>query len=201
MDIKIKKVAGFTLIEVLVTLSIITVLSTAASVSFIQYREKSKITKTTAEISKIHQAINLLYNYTGKLPKGCVKDVLIDAEAYLNTQKGGLIEKPVADNSGGNCEWTEDDLSGWNGPYFQSAASNNESLIDPWGNKYYVDFDYYGSSGYSPPSGPEAGPGCPSKLHNGIAVVSMGPDEKQYTCDDIAEYIKDCGSQKLSDCL
>lgn len=197
---------GYTLIELLVVISIITVLSTAVSVSVIQYREKSKIAKATAEVSKIHQAVSLLYNDTGKLPNGCIKDFLIEEEANLNTKKAGLLEKPDIENLNSSCEWTEDDLSGWSGPYFQNSGTLENSLLDSWGNAYYMDFDYYGYSGNS--AGGDIGPGCAEKfpdgkekIHNGIAIVSMGPDKKQYTCDDIVNYVKDCDTQNLSTCL
>ena len=133
--------AGFTIIELLVTISIIGILTTVAIVAYNSAREKARISKAQHEVDQIVTAIEMFAIDMGEwpghqqvgimcrdLPGGCPggNEICDDGCANnINSEVAGL---------------TQDDssspYSGWSGPYIVDIPN------DPWGSQYFFDTDY-----------------------------------------------------------
>lgn len=168
---------SFTLIELLVVIAIIGLLATIVMISVGSVREKAMIAKSQADVVNLYKAIQMLELDTSKGPNGCPLDQTTNPEISLDSKQAGLIERPdvgVTPNSGGKCEWTQDAINHWNGPYIAP-----HELYDHWGNKLWFDPDYW-TLYYK---------GC---LYDGVAIGSNGPDKVSYTCDDIVKMFHAC---------
>ncbi|PHR04166.1 MAG: type II secretion system protein GspG [Sulfitobacter sp.] len=98
---------GFTLVELLVVLTILSLLTGLVTVQAISYLESSKISTTKSQIANIATALDLY---------------ILDAGKYPTEDQGLtiLIEAPT------------DSTSPWNGPYLASKTVPK----DPWGSDY-----------------------------------------------------------------
>lgn len=136
----IKQKSGFTLTELLVTISIIGLLSTIAVTALINARAKAKITIAQSDLSVIRKAIDVMSLDTGEWPGH--QPINVVAPAASNE----LCNSPLGSNctnslSGGVAGITQDDASPneypfWDGPYMDTIP------LDPWGNEYFFDTDY-----------------------------------------------------------
>jgi prepilin-type N-terminal cleavage/methylation domain-containing protein len=172
---------GFTLIELLVVIAIIGILAIIGMIAFTSSRQSARISVAQHEVRLIKSAIALLALDTDKWPNGCpVAQVVSGAgnEIYLNDDDAGLVARPTTIGNTGHpsCEWTDFEVNTlWREAYL-------DSLIDPWGNQYYIDHDYH--------PGENGGSNCPGyvTITEIPAVVSFGPDgigPNLYNCDDI----------------
>ena len=98
--------AGFTLVEMLVVITIIGLIMGLVGPRVLNYLAESKIKTARIQIESLSSAIDLYYLDNGHYPG--VSDGL-DA----------LVRKPAGDE-------------GWNGPYLKSQ----KTPADPWGNAY-----------------------------------------------------------------
>ncbi len=119
---------GFTLIEILIAVSIIAVLASIIIAAANGARESAKIAKAKAMARQIRTAISMLEGDTGQWP-------------------GHKTIEEVEGGAGGNEIWdlnaplagltaTDGNFPNWNGPYISSIP------LDPWGNNYFFDTDY-----------------------------------------------------------
>jgi len=163
------KQKGFTLIEILIVITIIGVLASIIYSSVNSAREKAKIASARIEVKQIFNSIAILENDTGEWP-GHKKpyeieramgsnEICGDGCTYgLNDCRSGLVCNPEP----------PDDYTNWQGPYLKEIPE------DPWGNDYFFDTDY------------DVDPG--SGIKWGIVVGSYGPNEtgnNLYDNDDI----------------
>lgn len=132
---------GFTLIELLVVIAVIGILSGIVLVALGSAREKARIAKAQLEIKQIYTAIFTLEIDTNQWPghktsneSQCPpsdvpnNEICPDGCPYrLSSEEAGLV-----DNDSGSP------YPGWRGPYYSA-----ENLVDPWGNEYFFDTDYY----------------------------------------------------------
>jgi type II secretion system protein G len=100
---------GFTLVELLVVISIIGLLASILFVSLNSAIEKAKIARAVSDIRQIQTAIGIFQYDTGELPGICDYSCTATNDPYLNSL----------------------DVPGWNGPY---AEIWNRS--DPWGGDF-----------------------------------------------------------------
>lgn len=98
--------AGFSLLEMLVVLTIIGLLATLVAPKVTKYLSGAKSGTAVAQMSSIAQALELYRLEVGSLPS---------QEAGLTA----LLERPA-------------NRPGWNGPYLDRPSA----LIDPWGTIY-----------------------------------------------------------------
>ena len=102
--------AGFTLLELLVVLGIITLLATIAGPQVLKYLGKARTETAKAQITAISTALELYALDNGGFP---------GQQAGL----GALMQAPAG-------------AARWRGPYLKNA----EGLMDPWGRPYIYKF-------------------------------------------------------------
>ena len=127
MRLRPKYSMGFTLIELIVCLSIISALTGISIPTYKSYSTKAKRAQALADLKDIQYAMELLVMDTdtwpgpsgaGEIDPGGANEVW-----DLSLPQAGL----VATNGG---------FPGWNGPYMNSMPK------DPWGSDYFFDSDY-----------------------------------------------------------
>jgi general secretion pathway protein G len=98
--------AGFTLVEILVVITIIGLIMGLVGPRVINYLSQSKVKAAVIQIQSFESALDLFY---------------LDLGRYPSSSEGltALVQRP-----GG--------ASGWNGPYLKNASVPN----DPWGHPY-----------------------------------------------------------------
>jgi prepilin-type N-terminal cleavage/methylation domain-containing protein len=117
---------GFTLIEILMVISIIGILASVIMPTLNEARDEAMAASTIVELGSIRAAMNLLYDDTGNYSNGatsyCRTTIPSNNEVDLSSANAGL--------TGNGLAWTE-----WAGPYMSDAT-------DAWGTPYYLDEDY-----------------------------------------------------------
>jgi general secretion pathway protein G len=97
---------GFTLVEMLVVITIIALIMSLVGPRVLNYLTESKVKAARIQIQSFSSALDLLYLDTGRYP---------------TTADGlGALVKPTSG------------LPGWNGPYLKGGSLPN----DPWGKAY-----------------------------------------------------------------
>jgi general secretion pathway protein G len=115
---------GFTVIELMVVLSIIAVLLAVALPAFSKARTNSRLSQARADLAIISSAVLQLAWDTGKWPSGEDRSVPYGNETWdLTTGAAGLLQ-------------TDGRFPSWQGPYIPSVRP------DPWGMPYFCDDDY-----------------------------------------------------------
>ena len=176
---------GFTLIELVVTIAILTLLAGILVPAVGNYMEKGKNGKVTAELREL---VNAITNYnvdTGAWPAAA-------DTVTLATTNFALQDIP--------CFYTNTfTKTGWNGPYLNKGAMVNGAmtvsspaangapgtgLLDPWGNPYYC---YTFKDGYSGTAGGMIllCRGADGKANTSAANIFAG----QATGDDILQVV------------
>jgi general secretion pathway protein G len=97
---------GFTLIEILVVITIIGLLMSLVGPRVLNYLSESKVKAAAIQIQSFENSLDLFY---------------LDLGHYPTTSEGlaALVQRPVGE-------------TGWNGPYLQKGYVPN----DPWGRPY-----------------------------------------------------------------
>ena len=98
--------AGYTLLELLVVMGILTLLAAVATPQVMGYFGKAKTQSAQVQIQNINTALELYYMENGAYPS---------AEVGLKA----LVEAPP-------------DAPNWHGPYLKKA----KNLLDPWGRPF-----------------------------------------------------------------
>ncbi len=98
--------AGFTLVEMLVVITIIGLIMALVGPRVLNYLSESKIKAAKIQIQSFTSALDLFYLDTGRYPS--------------SSEGLAALVKPAAG------------LSGWNGPYLKGGNLPN----DPWGKAY-----------------------------------------------------------------
>ncbi len=98
--------AGFTLVEILVVITIIGLIMGLVGPRVLNYLSESKVKTAVIQIQSLSSALDLYF---------------LDVGRYPTTAQGlaALVQKPAA-------------ASAWNGPYLKNDAVPN----DPWGHPY-----------------------------------------------------------------
>mgnify|MGYP000202710262 CR=1 FL=1 len=122
--------AGFTLVEMLVVITIIGLIMGLVGPRVLNYLAESKVKTAKIQIESLSAAIDLYYLDNGHYPAG-------------NDGLDALVRRPAGDE-------------GWNGPYLKTQ----KAPLDPWGRAYVYkvpgahgpyEVDSYG------PAGPQGG--------------------------------------------
>jgi len=165
--------SGFTIVELLIVIAIITIISTVATFNFITAIQKAKRSTAKSFIGKLELAISMYKIDTGLYPPD--KGSSASLRKALDPEKDDPIQ----------------DLPGWNGPYLefkQKEVNSSGELLDPWAKgkediihvwTYRADED--GNSSTWPP------------FHNAASfdIYSKGYDGKTGTDGEDADEFKD----------
>jgi len=129
--------AGFTLIEMLVVITIIGLIVGLVGPRVLNYLSESKTKTAKIQIEGLSAALDLYYLDNGRYPP-------------TNEGLTALVQRPAS-------------ASGWNGPYLKTASVP----LDPWGHPYLYmtpgdhapyEIESYGSAG------PEVGQGAKTMI-------------------------------------
>ncbi|MBN2161357.1 MAG: type II secretion system protein GspG [Pontiellaceae bacterium] len=119
-----KKKRGFTLVEIMVTIGIISLLASLASIGVVKAMKSAKIKEAEVDLAMINSSIIRLADETGRWPNKAVRTTPGNVEIWdLTAKSAGLLD---SDGSYPN----------WNGPYC------DDMMTDPWGNPYFFDPTY-----------------------------------------------------------
>lgn len=89
--LKLKK-NGFTLVELLVVISIIGILTIIVSSGFITSREKSRDVSRKSELKSLSDALNMYYSDSGVFPaSGTINGLIRDGSEFFDTSSGSRI--------------------------------------------------------------------------------------------------------------
>jgi general secretion pathway protein G len=128
--------AGFTLVEMLVVITIIGLIVGLVGPRVLNYLSESKVKTARIQIESFSAALDLYYLDNGRYPSA-------------NEGLTALVQRPGA-------------LESWNGPYLKSGSVPN----DPWGHAYVYkmpgDRSAYEISSYGPKG--ENGSGDPAEM-------------------------------------
>jgi len=150
------KQKGFTMIELLVVITIIGILAGVILASLGESRDQARIASAQSHMKSLHTAMELLFTETGLYPhkenRYCPPLSGADNEVDLSTAAAGLVA-------------TDGNFPGWDGPYIFNA-------IDPWGTPFFFDQDYQCTAGAL---------GCGGVADAGndsSVIVSCGPNRQ-----------------------
>jgi len=127
---------GFSLIEILVVIAIIGILASIILVSLASARERAKMVAARSEAKGIFNAILLLESDTEEWPDHKPSGLDGCGEAGNEICSDGCLISLSDCESGLVCD--DGSFPNWGGPYLKA-----NQLIDPWGNEYFLDTDYY----------------------------------------------------------
>ena len=125
-SMKRKNYFGFTLVEILVTISIIAVLSTLSMATLKYAKDQANLTKARSDIAELVTAIKFLEHDTKEWPGHIAVDEINTASKEIWDFRVPLAGLRVTDGNYPN----------WDGPYMGNIP------IDPWENDYFWDPDY-----------------------------------------------------------
>lgn len=161
--VKIKK--GYTLIELLIVVAIISILATVIIIAFLGARDKSRISKAKGELSSISTGIKMLADATGEYPGHFgIRTCTSTANPPVSNIKDSVV----------GLVSTDLNFKNWHGPYLEGIEN------DPWGNSYLFDPNYSCSSRGLGTNESEACNGASTIT----AILSPGPDGLASTQND-----------------
>ncbi|MBN1493806.1 MAG: prepilin-type N-terminal cleavage/methylation domain-containing protein [Candidatus Omnitrophica bacterium] len=180
---------GFTILELIIVVAIITILATFLIPAGGKARERARQAKARSHIAALEVAITAFQTDFGFYPtsqfSGSSPNFTVNSGATVESNNATIIQLLTGFSfSGGNRSASSNALvtsSVWNGPYLDldvSDVNGSGAMIDPWTNPYAFSLDLDGNPGTTPPS------------HNlyTFDISSAGPDESSGTSDDVINY-------------
>jgi general secretion pathway protein G len=101
----LKRTGGFSLVELMVVITIIAMLSTGVAIALFHALGRAKVSKAEADIARIDAAVGLYRLATGKYPES-----LADLEKPVEGYPGGVVPDGIDPDPWGNeyeCRRTE----------------------------------------------------------------------------------------------
>lgn len=200
-SIYMKKYNGFTIIDLLVVISIIGFLTTFAIFQLNSTREKAKKVKAGTDLKVLQESIDRLANDTDQWPNHDVIDVVCNGPQCGSNEICGLdknADSPCAaqlSSPAAGIISTDGSFPKWAGPYIQTIPK------DPWGYEYYFDSDYLIGADKKPCGCSQSGPPYPANsCFWAVVVGSYGPNNighsinAYYDCDDVIRIIRSSNS-------
>jgi prepilin-type N-terminal cleavage/methylation domain-containing protein len=119
------KPSAFTLVEIMITLSVITLLMALAVPITLNVLTHTKINQAELELEIIANAVRKLAWDTGRWPN-----------KYLHTHPNSNVEIWDLNAAAAGIVTNDGSYSNWDGPYMDTLGT------DPWGQPYFFDPDY-----------------------------------------------------------
>jgi prepilin-type N-terminal cleavage/methylation domain-containing protein len=160
---------GFSLIEILVVITIIGILAMIVITNVNSARDAARIAKTRADNKAIFDAVLMLESDTGQWP-GHKKAYQMESGSSNNEICDDGCDFKLSDPQAGLAS-TDGLFPNWKGPYLSASQ-----LVDSWGSEYFLDTDY----DLNPASGDQG--------QYGVVIGSYGLNGvglNQYDADDI----------------
>jgi prepilin-type N-terminal cleavage/methylation domain-containing protein len=178
---------GFTLVELLVVISIIAVLAALAFGATNAAMNKAKKVKAQAMETGIQQAIERYYSDYSKLPSVVSGSSSVDTTSQTGVklitillgkeESGSTMENPRQVNY---LNIQEGKTKKDGGLVYSKSSGKPEGIYDPWGNAFQILFDDDYNDEISDPL--KSGNIIRGKI---CAVYTLGPDKKPGTQDDV----------------
>lgn len=140
------KQQGFTLIEIIVILAVISILVAILTPTVLKYIDEARSDRAQSDVTNISAMINDLIKDTGQYPGAHLaagKTFLCNSTGTVGQAGWGsaalceALDNHLVTNSPGTAATTDDYPSGtaklrWKGPYITNLSE------DPWGNAYQI---------------------------------------------------------------
>ena len=121
---RMRKKSGFTLIEIMVTVGVISLLASLASIAVLKAHRKALQKQTETELNLLSAAVLNMAWDTGRWPNKDSRAATGSTEIWnIQPATVGLMA-------------TDGTFNNWRGPYYEGA------VLDPWGSPYFFDPDY-----------------------------------------------------------
>ncbi len=166
-----RKRTGYTLIELMLVVTIIGVLASLSVVRYRKMTDKAKAAEATLWCNRIAKAIEMLGSETGEWPGHTPAGYVC---MWPNNEISDLENNPAA---GLIRDDPRKPFINWNGPYISKIP------LDPWGSKYAWDSDYWD----------------PAIQAWVAAVVSFGPNKRGLNIYDEDNIIVILSTEELPD--
>ena len=115
---------GFTLVELIVVVAILSVLMVAGLMTYSSFRDRARKVQALAQLKKIHLAIENLALDTDQWPGPNPVGEIANKNVWdLTKKQAGLVDH-------------NNKFDNWNGPYIDTIPK------DPWGSNYFFDPNY-----------------------------------------------------------
>ena len=165
---------GFTLVELLVVISIIAVLASAGFAAAHAAIQKARKTTALATATAVESAVNNFYNDYGTMPKDGGEDVTIQTDNDTGFLQALLGEDDTINPRGIRFLSVKEGKNNKNGLIYGSGGTSIEGLYNPWAGPFFVRLDLNLDEKVEIPSGIQSG----GRTLNGrrVAVWSRGAD-------------------------
>lgn len=177
---------GFTLVELLLVISIIGILTTLMLTTLSTSRERARIVRAQAEVKQIYLAMAFFDDDNEQWPNhkaSYAKECNAVGNEICAVSDGCSLGM---NDPGAGLTQTDGTYPGWEGPYYMP-----EVPIDPWGHEYFLDTDYF--TDLNGDGTIECSVIIGSFGPNGIGLIfqdgGAGDDQDDNNGDDIIYYI------------
>ncbi|OGQ01598.1 MAG: hypothetical protein A2W38_05845 [Deltaproteobacteria bacterium RBG_19FT_COMBO_58_16] len=138
-EIDLRGEKGFTLVELLITLAIVSALAAIAIPTYSKYVNRSR---AIAVLAHVKDSLKALDHDTDIWPGG--KTPYVCPVNQTPPAAGGEYPDLTADDIGlFNNNGSVFAGPNWDGPYMQSSFLASDGMFrDPWGTPYFIDYDY-----------------------------------------------------------
>jgi prepilin-type N-terminal cleavage/methylation domain-containing protein len=168
---------GFTLVELLVVITIIAILMGLLFPAFRGVQDQAKRTQAKNDLTQIVTAVNAFYTEYGKYPLA-TDDTPISNNKDLMTELRGLAT--ASQNPKQIVFLSPPDAKDLTNP--RSGIGSDGQLHDPWGNSYFITIDGTYDNQVANPYGNNGAGTDP--LRSGVIAWSVGKDTKLGTNGD-----------------
>lgn len=129
---------GYTLVELLIALAVISVLAAIAVPNYIKHVARTQV---IADLATLKKAIELQGADTDMWPGGHRPFV---CPRNLTPSQNGQEYADLTDPDIGLFNNDNNTFYNWTGPYLSSTLLDVSTgkFIDPWGTPYFIDYDY-----------------------------------------------------------
>jgi prepilin-type N-terminal cleavage/methylation domain-containing protein len=183
---------GFTLLEILIVISIIAVLAALAIPAADGVTRRARALQATAAIRDVVTGLKQYQVDYGRfpVPAGRATEDMLDLDSGSAVLKVLLGENPQRLNP--KAERYIEPKIGQAGAGGLIGAGDDYSLVDPWGQPYHVvlDLNYDGRLANPDAQNEDAeiAGEALAQLPVSVLVFSSGPDKKLYTRDDVVSW-------------